>query len=461
MVKKIDLKMVLAVAGLLLQFNVQAQEVEDITGKFSWQIDPELTVYSNSMTRLEVANLNAKSEDNKKRRQIDYRAIVMSMNWKENMPFVITWDLQNKNIDPYSYRYTVYETTKKGKPKKTQHKGNIYWGINVELFSLDGSIVSHGSWLCVGAGTYGNAFSLNKNNNGWADITNSINRGNANIRSMVIQNDEYNNLSINGTSYAHIAGIKSITIMAGSAASIALNNFTVARLKSNGRSGAPRQSGNRANDDWKGNGTGFFIDRMGYIATNHHVIDNANDIEIEFHRNGERQVHQVEVVQSDKQNDLAILKITDGSFRPFFNIPYNFRTNVMDVGTNVFALGYPMALSVMGTEIKFTDGRISSKTGVQGDATVYQISVPIQPGNSGGPLFDYGGNLIGITSATLKRDVFQTENVNYAVKSTYLKNLIDVLPISLKLPNDNSIADQPLTEQIKILQGYVVLVKIK
>ena len=69
---------------------------------------------------------------------------------------------------------------------------------------------------------------------------------------------------------------------------------------------------------------------------------------------------------------------------------------------------------VMGNELKFTDGKISSKSGIQGDARVYQISVPIQPGNSGGPLFDMRGNVVGITSSGLNRDYFKSENVNYA-----------------------------------------------
>ncbi|MEA4968058.1 MAG: serine protease, partial [Bacteroidaceae bacterium] len=212
--------------------------------------------------------------------------------------------------------------------------------------------------------------------------------------------------------------------------------------------------------EWKGNGSGFFIDYRGYIATNHHVVKDANEIEVEFIRNSQRYAFKVEVIQSDKQNDLAILKIIDNSFNFFESIPYNFQSSLSDVGTNVFALGYPMT-NIMGSEIKFTDGKVSSKTGIQGDITMYQISVPIQAGNSGGALFDYDGNLIGITSAGLNRDYFNSENVNYAIKTSYLKNLIDVLPVSIQLPNDKTIATKTLTEKIKILSDYVVLIKIK
>ena len=213
-------------------------------------------------------------------------------------------------------------------------------------------------------------------------------------------------------------------------------------------------------NEWKGNGTGFFIDKSGYIATNYHVVEDATEIEIEFVRNGTKQKFPAKVVQSDKQNDISIIKITSPDFDSFAKLPFNFKTNISDVGSNVFALGYPL-LSLMGDEIKFTDGKISSKTGIQGDITTYQISVPIQPRNSGGPLFDFNGNLIGITSSGINRKLDITENVNYAIKSSYLKNLIDVLDYRLELPYDSSISNLTLTEKIKKLSDYVVLIKIK
>ena len=82
-----------------------------------------------------------------------------------------------------------------------------------------------------------------------------------------------------------------------------------------------------------------------------------------------------------------LLKIKDNRFNNLQPIPYSFGSGTKDVGTSVFAMGYPK-LSYLGEELKVTDGIISSKTGYQGDITTYQISAPIQPGNSGGPLFD-------------------------------------------------------------------------
>jgi hypothetical protein len=214
-------------------------------------------------------------------------------------------------------------------------------------------------------------------------------------------------------------------------------------------------------EGWLGNGTGFFIDRLGYIATNFHVVDAAKEIEVEFLRNGLKEKHTASVIKADKNSDLAILKITSFDFLPLNTLPYNFKTEIVDIGTEVFSLGYPLALSLMGTDIKFTDGKISSKTGFQGSLLTYQISVPIQPGNSGGPLFDIDGNIIGLTSSGVNRSLNITENVNYAVKSIYLKNLTDITCPFIVLPKDMSISKKKLTEKIKILSDYVILIKMR
>ena len=213
--------------------------------------------------------------------------------------------------------------------------------------------------------------------------------------------------------------------------------------------------------EWQGNGSGFFISKSGYIVTNNHVIDGASEIEVEFKYKNEEEGFNAKIVKVDKTNDLAIIKIDDSEFSNLSDIPYNFKTRSVDIGTEIFALGYPMALSLMGKDIKFTDGKISSKTGLGGDITTYQIQVPIQPGNSGGPLFDFKGNLIGITSSGINRKLDLTENVNYAIKTSYLLHLIDVLPETITLPSSTQLASKPLTEQIKILSDYVVLIKVK
>ena len=213
------------------------------------------------------------------------------------------------------------------------------------------------------------------------------------------------------------------------------------------------------NGEWAGNGSGVILSKSGYIITNHHVIDDADDIEVEFILDDEVQNYNAEIVQVDKVNDLAIIKIHDMDFDGVNELPYNFKTRSSDVGTKVYAFGYPMALSIMGKEIKVTDGIISSKTGFDGDITSYQISAPIQGGNSGGPLFDDKGNLIGINAAKLNVKI--ADNVGYSIKTSYVINLIDILPKSIELPSNTKLASLPLTEQIKEISKYVVLIKVK
>ena len=156
------------------------------------------------------------------------------------------------------------------------------------------------------------------------------------------------------------------------------------------------------NGEWIGNGSGIIISKSGYIITNNHVIEDSSKIEVEFIQDGELNKFNAELVQADKVNDLAIIKIFDMNFEGVDEIPYNFKARSSDVGTKVYAYGYPMALSIMGKEIKITDGIISAKSGYNGDITTYQITAPIQGGNSGGPLFDENANFIGINSSGIQ-----------------------------------------------------------
>ena len=210
---------------------------------------------------------------------------------------------------------------------------------------------------------------------------------------------------------------------------------------------------------WAGNGSGIIISQFGHIVTNHHVIENADEIEVEFILEQEVQKFNAEIISVDKTNDIAILKIVDANFYGIEKPTYNFKTRSSDVGTKVYAYGYPLALSIMGKEIKITDGIISSKSGFDGDITTYQITAPIQSGNSGGPLFDDLGNFIGINSSGINKQI--AENVGYTIKSSYVLNLLDVLPRNIELPNNKDLQNLPLTEQIKVISKFVVLVKVK
>jgi S1-C subfamily serine protease len=230
-------------------------------------------------------------------------------------------------------------------------------------------------------------------------------------------------------------------------------------LKKTEASKGERPSPKRNKDSWAGNGTGVVIDSKGIIATNYHVVEEATDIEADFGIGDHKRSYRCEVLLTDKKNDLAILKISDTRFSGFGPLPYAFKVSVARVGESVFALGYPKALSMLGTEIKFTRGDISALSGAEGDPTTYTLSLSIQPGNSGGPLFDLNGNLIGITNAKIVSP--DVDNISYAIKSVYLKSFIDLSPYKINLPNGSGLQGKPVVDQIEVLSDYIGLIKIR
>lgn len=203
--------------------------------------------------------------------------------------------------------------------------------------------------------------------------------------------------------------------------------------------------------EWSG--TGFAL-KNGYIVTNYHVIDGAKSITVQGVKGSFSTKYEATVIGSDKNNDLALLRITDTNFPGFGAIPYSISSSSSEVGEDIYVLGYPLT-STMGDEIKLTTGVISSKTGFQGDVSLYQISAPIQPGNSGGPLFDKKGNVIGVVSAKHAG----AENVGYAVKSMYLRNLIESCANSSIIPNTNTVSTLPLTGRVKSEKNFVFFIE--
>ena len=213
-----------------------------------------------------------------------------------------------------------------------------------------------------------------------------------------------------------------------------------------------------SNDNWVGSGSGIILTTDGYIATNYHVIEDISTVEVEFIHEGKIKQYNADIVKIDPVNDLAILKINDNSFNNLKSIEYNFKTKTSDIGESVFALGYPETQE-LGTDLKFTDGKISSLTGYKGDVTRYQTTTPIMQGNSGGPLFDKYGNLIAINTEIITPD--RMENVSYSVKSIYLLALIETLPEDIKIPSSRLLEGKDFPQQFKTLKKYVTLVRVK
>ncbi len=169
-------------------------------------------------------------------------------------------------------------------------------------------------------------------------------------------------------------------------------------------------------------GTGFFVTRSGYFATNYHVVRDSESIVIQD-RAGKKLTARV--VRVDAKNDLALLKVEGSTF-----IPLSI-ANSQNVkrGARVATIGFPN-IDVQGKEPKLSDGIVSSLSGIQDEPTVFQITIPIQPGNSGGPMVNMDGDVVGVVASKLSSLYMLAtsgtvaENVNYAVKANYLAELL-------------------------------------
>ena len=200
-----------------------------------------------------------------------------------------------------------------------------------------------------------------------------------------------------------------------------------------------------------GSGSGFAISD-GYIATCYHVVANARTIKVRGINGNFERVYDAKVVSTDQSNDLAIIKINSASFS---SVPYSFVASPSDVGEEVFVLGYPQTHN-LGEELKLTTGVISSRSGYRGDITTYQISAQVLPGNSGCPLFDNNGRVIGVVNAK-----YIEPNVSYAVKMSYLKALIEKTNINMRQQVINSFTGKSLAEKVRTVRNYVYIIEIQ
>jgi len=172
----------------------------------------------------------------------------------------------------------------------------------------------------------------------------------------------------------------------------------------------------------KASGSGALISTDGLILTAAHVVQGASRIEV-ITPAGK---FVATVVKVDTTNDIVLLKCNGVNFTPLPVAP----SKEARAGKSVFTVGFPN-IQLQGSDPKLTKGEISSQNGFQDDPTEWQISVPIQPGNSGGPLCDENGNLVGIVESTLNPLTMAKiageipQDVNYAVKSSYILPLLD------------------------------------
>ncbi len=203
-------------------------------------------------------------------------------------------------------------------------------------------------------------------------------------------------------------------------------------------------------------GTGFFITDDGYLISNYHVVKDAEQVRL---LTGAREI-SARVVSVDAANDLALLK-AEGKFSPLAIAT----SRLVKLGGTVTTVGFP-DLGLQGFAPKLAKGEIAALSGSLDDPRNFQISVPVQPGNSGGALVDERGNVIGIVSAKLDAATALAasgalpENVNYAIKSSFLLGFLESTPdVSSKLKEPNT-KDLKFEDVVKETENATVLVLV-
>ena len=190
------------------------------------------------------------------------------------------------------------------------------------------------------------------------------------------------------------------------------------------------------------NGSAFFVSASGHIITNNHVVEDTSITDISskcdtvnvFLKN---QKYEAQIISQDSQNDLALLKIKDELIIKNFA---TFRSNGPILGEKITALGFPFGKSI-SSQIKLTSGNVSSLSGLGDEFTRMQIDAALQPGNSGGPIYDKSGNVIGVAVAKASifffLEAFGTlpENMNFGIKSSVVKTFLESNSVNFKIGN--------------------------
>lgn len=226
-------------------------------------------------------------------------------------------------------------------------------------------------------------------------------------------------------------------------------NHTDAKIDAKLHEGEPKVP---AKSVMVGVGTGFAIDAKGYLVTNAHVIKGSN-FAIVVNNKGEE--FKAKVVYKNEQKDLAVLKIDDKDFSNLKTLPYSIKRTDTELGEEIFTLGYPRNDIVVGV------GYMSSRTGYNGDSISCQIQMNANPGNSGGPVLNKSGEVIGVLSG---REA-QADGVGFAIKSKNIYRIIDELKkadtasLRVKLPTSSSLKGMERTRQIAAIESCVFYVK--
>ncbi|MEO6930464.1 MAG: S1C family serine protease [Chitinophagaceae bacterium] len=201
----------------------------------------------------------------------------------------------------------------------------------------------------------------------------------------------------------------------------------------------------------KSGGTSFLIDVKGFLVTNAHVIGENTHVVVQ---NSKGQEFKASIIKMDLSSDLAILKIDDPDFKALPSLPYGFKKTGADLSEQLFTLGYPR------DEIVYGEGYLSARTGFNGDTLTCQIAVPVNPGNSGGPVINNNGEVVGILSTRQA----QAEGVVFAIRTKTIFRSVDELKEEgsyekIRISTNSSIKGLDRVQQVKKIQDCVFMVK--
>jgi serine protease Do len=194
-------------------------------------------------------------------------------------------------------------------------------------------------------------------------------------------------------------------------------------------------------------GTGFLIDGKGYLVTSAHVVSKADSVYI---INSKGEYFKTKTIHVNDQTDIAILKIVDQRFEQINRLPYGILKSKAELGEQIFTLGFPR------TDIVYNEGYLSAKSGFNGDTSTYQIAISANPGNSGGPIFNHSGEIIGVLSGkqlTAEGVVFssQSKNIFMALDSLKKDTAINII----KVPTHSSVKGIERVQQIKKIEDCI------
>ena len=203
---------------------------------------------------------------------------------------------------------------------------------------------------------------------------------------------------------------------------------------------------------YKSGGSGFLIDGKGLLVTNAHVVKDARYIAVQD-RNGV--AYNAVLAYEDIDKDIAILKIEDENFKPLGPLPYAISKSTTDLAEPVFTLGYPR------DEIVYGEGYLSARTGFNGDTLSCQIAIAANPGNSGGPILNHNGEVVGVLST---RET-AAEGVVFALQAKHIYRALDELRKDttfqrVRLSSKSSIANMDRPQQVRKMEDFVFMVKV-